>query len=125
MKRLKIAFITTYDAQDVNAWSGLSFYISKVLEKYVGEIEYICNLNLQPDTATRLNKIRHKLFGDKQYFLERTESVGKHYAKQVEKRIKHKNFDLIFSLGTIPIAFLETNIPRILYKYNIIFFFLF
>jgi len=44
MKQLKIAYIITYDAENVNNWSGLGYYISKIVEKYLGDVDYIVNL---------------------------------------------------------------------------------
>ena len=56
MKKLKIAYITTYDATDVNNWSGLGYYIAKTLEKHVGDIEYVGNLNYRQMQSTILTK---------------------------------------------------------------------
>ena len=46
----------------------------------------------------------------KHYIPDRTENAGLQYARQVEEKLKGKFFDLIFSPGTVPIAYLETKI---------------
>jgi glycosyltransferase involved in cell wall biosynthesis len=110
MNKLKIAYVTVYDAQDVNQWSGLPFYISETIKKYIGEIEFIGNLKSKYTIKNIYKKIYYK-FVEQKYFLDRTEENGKYYASQVKKKIKGKSFDLIFAPGTIPIAYLDICSP--------------
>lgn len=111
MRRLRIAYVTTYDATNVNNWSGSGNYIARTLDKYVGDVEYIGDLERKSYIRNDIRKIYCRLLGGKEFHAERTAVVGKHYAMQVEKQIQGKKFDLIFSPGTIPIAYLDTNVP--------------
>lgn len=113
MKKLKIAYVTTYDGTNVNNWSGLGYYISKTLKKYVGEVEYIGNLVSKKFLRNYIKKGYSMIIEKKHFYEDRTAEIGKFYAEQVEKQIKGKNYDIIFSPGSIPIAYLETNIPKI------------
>ena len=112
-KRLKIAYVTSYDAKDVNNWSGLGVYIARTLEKYIGDVEYIGAMDYRESFIDFLIKGATRLFSNKEYLTDRTERAGKHYARIVEEKITGKKFDLIFSPGTIPIAWLKTDIPII------------
>lgn len=112
MRRLKIAYITTYDVNNVNNWSGIGYFIANTVKKYLGDVEFIGNLNQRRFLENDLKRIYHKILFQKSFRSERTiPLVGQFYAQQVEKQIAGKNFDLIFSPGTIPIAYLKTNIP--------------
>ncbi len=113
MKRLKIAYVTTYNALDVNNWSGLGYFIAKTLEKHLGNVEFIGNLKIRKYLLNYLKKAYCKLIEHKYFHEERTKKVGQYYAFQVENLLKGKNYDLIFSPGTIPIAYLDTKIPKI------------
>lgn len=112
---LKIAYITSYDANDINNWSGTGYYISKTVEKYLGSLTYIGILEAKEFISHKIKKLKYKVFGEI-YDPIRTELIGRFYAQEIEKQIKGKHFDLIFSPGTIPIAYLETNIPVIFWS---------
>lgn len=111
MKKLKIAYVTTYDASDVNNWSGTGYYISKTLEKIAGKIEYIGGLNFKPTITTNINNTIHNRFYKKSYQWERSEIAGKQFSKQISDKLRNKDIDIIFSPGTIPIAYLDTKVP--------------
>ena len=38
---MKVAYVTTYDASNPNAWSGTGHYIAKSLERQGVEVAYI------------------------------------------------------------------------------------
>jgi len=111
MKKLKIAYISSYNSEDANNWSGLGYYISKTLQEHVGDVEYFGSLKYKNNYKLYYNKIVNKFIYKKNYMYDHTETVGRQYAKQVNEWLKGKSFDLIFSPGTIPIAYLDTNIP--------------
>jgi glycosyltransferase involved in cell wall biosynthesis len=113
---MKIAFVTEYDAQDINSWSGTSYYMSKALLDAGIEIDFIGDLKSLPGTffIFRLrnliyNKLFKKRFGVYESFYEPKNL--KHLARQVQERIKNSDIDIVFSPGAIPIAYLETKKP--------------
>ena len=111
MKRLKIAYVSIYDSTDVHKWSGLGYYIAKTLEKHVGDIDYIGNLEIKRFIDYELKRVVNKIFLGKQFLYDVAPKVIKNYAEEIEKRINGKKYDIIFSPGTLPIAMLETKIP--------------
>jgi len=113
MKKLKIAYVTTYDGRNVNNWSGLSYYIANTLQKYIGEVYFIGNLNKKTFLINTLKRGFAKIIEGKSFHIDRTKEIGIYYAEQVKNQIKNNKYDIIFSPGTIPIAYLETNLPKI------------
>jgi len=116
MKKLKIAYITIYDARDINNWSGTGYYISKTVEKYLGDVTYIGNLKTKKFFQHYIKKLWHKIIFRKSYDINRSELTGRAYAQLVEKELKKKNYDLIFSPDTIPIAYLKTDVPIVFWN---------
>lgn len=111
MKRLKIAYVTGYDAGDVNNWSGTAYYIAQALAKHIGTVDYIGNLKTKKYIRHIFKKIYNRCIFGKSYYHDRSGEIGRYYAKQVTACLKNNEYDLIFSPGTIPIAYLETNVP--------------
>jgi glycosyltransferase involved in cell wall biosynthesis len=118
---MKIAFVTIDNAEDINSWSGTFYYLAKSLIKAGIDIEYISGLKSLPESSFsfRLKKfIYGRLFkgklGSYECFYEPANL--KYMASQVEKKLKNSNADLIFSPGAIPIAFLNSAKPIVLWS---------
>lgn len=116
MRRLKIAYVTIYDASDVNNWSGTGHYIAKTVEKYLGDITYIGNLKPKKFFIHYLKRAFNKIFNGKSYDPLRSELTGRAYSQLVQKQLVNNHFDLIFCPDTLPIAYLETNIPIVFWN---------
>lgn len=111
MKRLKIAYVTVYDAKDIHNWSGLGYYIAKTLEKHVGDLDYIGNLRTKKFAIPEAKRILNKLLFNKEFWSEITPEVVGDWAKQIEEKLDGKIYDIIFCPGSRPISMLKTNIP--------------
>ena len=110
---MKLAYVTTYDATDIKQWSGLGYYITESLKNQSLSIEYIGSLR---GRYSLLSKIKRRLYGrffHKTYLKDREPLILKNYASQVRERLSNLNSDIIFSPGTIPIAYLECNQPKV------------
>jgi glycosyltransferase involved in cell wall biosynthesis len=110
----KIAFVSTYDSDNINNWSGSPYYISKTVKEYIGNIDFIGNLRSKFYFSNLVKDIYYSKLKKKVFLTERTKIIGKYYAKQVDYSLKRKNYDLIISIGVIPIAYLETEIPIVM-----------
>ncbi len=107
---MKVAYITTYDSSDIRNWSGTGgFYIRQALERQGNEIIPIGNLGRKKTPLMALKERYYSKFLKKQYIFREEPSILKSYARQVEKRLKHQDHDLIFCPHTYPIAYLKTK----------------
>lgn len=108
---MKIAYITTYDPTDIASWSGASVNILKTLKSCGFQIETIGNLHDKCSLFTRIKKVIYSKLLSKNYLRDREPMVLKSYASQVEKALASIDFDIVFSPGTVPIAYLKTEKP--------------
>jgi|WetSurMetagenome_2_1015567.scaffolds.fasta_scaffold01023_6 glycosyltransferase involved in cell wall biosynthesis len=118
---MRIAFVTIYDAKDIGNWSGTAYYMSKAFIDAGVEIEYVGGLKeisgenlifrLRNFFYTRILKNKH---GD--YKSQYEPQNLKFIAGQVQKRLKELEVDIVFSPGAIPIAYLDTKIPIVLWS---------
>jgi glycosyltransferase involved in cell wall biosynthesis len=112
---MTIAYVTRYSARDVRSWSGLNYYIAKVLEKNGARIEYIDNLRMPNYLAEKIRERVIPLLSGKKYLIDRSIPVAKSYARQVARRLKKTKADVVFCPANLPIAFLDTNLPIVFY----------
>ena len=107
---MKVAYVTTYDSSDISVWSGLGYFIRKSLSLSGIEIECIDNLNDRWKILGIKNILYKNLFSQT-YQRIRNPKILKYYAKQVEQNLLKLDVDVVFSPGTIPISYLNTERP--------------
>jgi glycosyltransferase involved in cell wall biosynthesis len=112
---MKISYITAYDALNIHNWSGLSYYIAKSLENEGADIDYIGSLQTKKSPVYKLKGLLYNRILGKKYLSEREHAIAKWYAVQATSRLKN-NTDIIFSPGSIPIAFIDNNKPKVIYS---------
>lgn len=111
---MKISYVTRYDALDIHNWSGLGYSIAKMLENQDTDIQYIGNLETKVNFINQLQgKICGRIFG-KKFDKAKTPFVAKKYAEQVKARLS-ADTDIVFSVGSIVTALLETEQPKVFY----------
>jgi len=108
---MKISYVTTYDATDVRNWSGLGYYIAQSLKNQLVSIEYIGSLREKHELLFKAKKLFYKSFFHKMYLRDREPLILKNYAHQVKKQLSSSNSSIVFSPGTIPIAYLDCDQP--------------
>jgi glycosyltransferase involved in cell wall biosynthesis len=107
---VKAAYVTTFDSSDVRAWSGLVYYISRCLELAGITVEPMGPLSPRVHPLARVWHVEAKLRG-LGYQVDRHPRVAGAHAAEVKRRIESQPCDLVFSIGTIPIAHLESRRP--------------
>lgn len=110
---MKIAYVTTFDAKDITNWSGLPFYLASNLKKNDVKLIYVGPLKKKISLLAILLKWYYRLCSNLKYTDDREPTVLRYYAKQVSKKLKDKDYDLILSPGTIPISYLDVKKPII------------
>ena len=108
---MTLAYVTTYDASDVHAWSGSGNFILRALQDGGFQTKSIGNLKDKQSLLLKVkNAYYHKLLS-KTHLRDREPIILRDYARQVEKDPEFMSCDIVFSPGTIPIAYLQTEKP--------------
>lgn len=117
---MKVYFVTLFDAQNIRNWSGTAYYLSKSLEKAGVEVEYIGDLKSLPGNYFKFrfrsflyNKLLKKKLGTYISFYE-PENL-QYIAEQVAEKLNYREDGIVLSPGAIPIAYLKTNMPVVLW----------
>lgn len=108
---MKIAYVTTYNASDVHAWSGIGSHLLQAFQNIGLQTVSIGNLKIRNDLSYKLKGIFYRKLRSKKYLRDREPSLLIDYARQVEKRLAKTDYDIVVSPGTIPIAYLKTDRP--------------
>jgi glycosyltransferase involved in cell wall biosynthesis len=108
---MRAAFVTIDDPFDATAWSGINRSMALALEKQDIELDYIGPLRDPYRTLKRARRALDRALGRSGYLPDRSHLSARSFASQIGQRLRYRRPDLVFATGTIPIAFLETDIP--------------
>ena len=110
---MKLAFVSCSNPADVNAWSGLPTHILQALRAAGADIETVCypEKGFKTSSLSLVKRVYYMLFQRQRYLRDREERMVKSYAAEIEAQLKGGTQDVIFSLGTLPIAHLRTKDP--------------
>ncbi|MFG0315246.1 MAG: glycosyltransferase family 4 protein [Phycisphaerales bacterium] len=114
-RQLRAAFVTLFDASDVTKMSGTGYNISQALISKGLDLQFIGSLKKK---ITPMNVLRHgfnRFLLRKNDMPQRDTAFLKHYARQVEQQLQGLDVDLIFASGTLPISYLDTDLPLVLW----------
>ena len=109
---MKIAYITTISPNNKNSWSGTNYYVKKALEDLGCELYCIFGYNKYTFKGIFFKII--SIIFRKKYQAIRSIEVSKGWANFVKKKLE-SNTDVVLSLSTIPVAFLDIDIPIYVY----------
>lgn len=118
-KRIKIAFLTAFDLQDIQSWSwgGTFYYMAQALQKHCGEVSYIGPIYCWEQFIAKIIAKGARLLLKKNFVRFHNFLVAKKYAKVAAQRLAGGAFDVIFTpVGEPEIAFLKTDIPIVLFE---------
>jgi glycosyltransferase involved in cell wall biosynthesis len=110
---MKIAYVTIADPADIRAWSGINHYILRALSNQPGvEVIPVGPLKTPRVMVSKLKTLRARLLPSRgRYLWTRDPGLLRTYARKVSRKLRDVRCDLIFSPGTEPIAYLETEKP--------------
>ncbi|HEY5704451.1 MAG TPA: glycosyltransferase family 4 protein [Terrimicrobiaceae bacterium] len=112
---MRIAYVTIADPADIRAWSGLNHCILRALSGQPGvEVIPVGPLKTLRVMLSKLKTLRARLLPSRgRYLWTRDPGLLRTYARKVNRILRDVPCDLIFSPGTEPIAYLETEIPMV------------
>src|SRR5581483_10679317 len=114
-KRIKIAFLTSFDPLDRRSWSGTVYYLAQALEKHCGEVSYIGPMKIREKMIGKIINKCSRLFLKKGFEYNASFLVAKKYAKIAAQRLANHDFDVVITVAGSPeIAFLKADIPIVL-----------
>ena len=108
---MKVAFVTTHNSADKHAWSGIVFHMLAALRAAGLEVDAIDRLEDPLSIFWKAKSRLNNLMFRKHCHYDREPRTLRRYARAVESRLDALKPDVIFSPGTIPIAYLKTKIP--------------
>lgn len=109
--KMRMAFVTNYNSSDVTAWSGSMFNMLSALKETGIHIHTIDKLSDPYGVMFKAKRMIKNIALRKNYLRDREPLTLRWYARQVERRLSRIQPDIVFSAGTIPIAYLETDRP--------------
>lgn len=110
-RNLRIAFVDVSDVRDPHTWSGIPFHILHALRAEGHDVTAIGPLN----RWARFAYIVQRLSFSKTLQTDRMPLALWSYARQMERALAGKRFDLILATSTIPIARLKTSVPIVVW----------
>jgi len=119
--RPRIAFISVYDSRDVHSFSGTGYYLTEYLQKNWGDVDHLGPLEEGLNIKMHLLKAKlRSAFLGKRHLADGcygSRAIAYDHARQVQKRLRQKDYDVIVSPHGIHISLagLETDIPIVLY----------
>jgi glycosyltransferase involved in cell wall biosynthesis len=108
---MRIGYVTAYDANEVENWSGLGYFIPKALEAESIEVVRIGPLSEHVDYFTKAKALLYRCLTRKELLLDRVPRVLQSYADQVARKLNGLSVDIVFSPSTLPISYLHSRTP--------------
>jgi hypothetical protein len=112
---MKLTYVTTYNASNIQNWSGIGYYMAKALQDAFIPLNYIGSLHETTSSISNIKQRAYARFLKQVYLLDRDPIVLRSYAAQVAEQLSQLDTDIVFSPGTIPIAFLECEQPLVVW----------
>lgn len=112
---MRIAYTTTFDAEDVHNWSGTPFHMSRALAKEGTTLDYFGSLNRKLPPFFKVKQMYKKWFCNQRESPRFNIVAAKHYSLQISQQLKNRTFDAILSPLINPISYLECKQPIVLW----------
>lgn len=108
---VKIAFATTADPLDVHTWSGIPSHMVASLKKQAFTVDCLGPLVDEQSLYLKLKRHAYRRFLGKRFLPERIPARLKNLSQQVARKLEGKNYDLVFSSGSMELAYLDCKEP--------------
>jgi glycosyltransferase involved in cell wall biosynthesis len=111
---MKVAFVTAYDPLNPVLHNGSGYYTGVALRQNGIEVDHFGPLTMRHSLRYGVRKAWYRHVFNRAYDRTREPEILKDYARQIERRLKTSDYDVVFSAmspGSQPVAYLETNKP--------------
>src|SRR3990167_9316553 len=94
---MRIAYTTTFDAQDIHNWSGTPYYMSQALQTTGFEINYISALKRRLPPWFKVKQTWQKIMSNQRESPRFNIVAAKHYSEQVKLKLASLTIDAVIS----------------------------
>lgn len=108
---MKLAYVTIFASLDVHAWSGLGVYMHNALRGTGFRTTAIGGLRYEYDFIYKTKEILYNKVLAKRYAMLWDAILLKRFAAQVDRALAASQADVVFSVWTNPIAYVQTEKP--------------
>lgn len=112
--KLKIGFVSAWDASDITAWSGVPYHMLTHLKKQDVQVEVFSPLNQAFKYLLAPAKLCARLMG-RNVTLEQFRLALRSYASQIERLMRKRPVDVILSTNSIPVSLLDCRQPVLIW----------
>lgn len=111
---MRIAYTTTFNANDVHNWSGTPYHMAKAFSDH-SSVDYIGSLSRKLPLFFKTKQVFKKYIASQRESPRFNVVAAKHYSQQVTKRLANLPVDAVVSPLINPIAYLDTQKPIVLW----------
>jgi glycosyltransferase involved in cell wall biosynthesis len=108
---MKIAYVTTYDARSADGFSGTGHFMARSLESAGLSVDLIGPLEPRRPLLVNAKRAWYRLVTKTYFEWTRDPTMARRYASDVARRLTGGGYDVVFSPGTVPVAYLEDAPP--------------
>lgn len=115
---MKAAFVTAYDPLNPVLYNGSGYYSGLALKESGVDLDYVGPLHMRHAFRYGVRKAWYEYRFHRAFDRTREPEIVKDYARQIERRLKTVECDVVFSPmspGSQPVAFLETDKPIVVW----------
>lgn len=108
---MRIAYVTTYDARNPHAWSGLGYFIWRALANAGAVVELVGPLEVRCPPQLIAKRLVQRYVIGKQYLWERAPRGAEVFAGEAERLLGAIDYDVVLAPDTVPVAYLTSDRP--------------
>lgn len=112
---MKLAYLTTFDAENVRSWSGTPYYMSKSFSECNTDVAYIGKLTKKTAPLFKLIQAWKKFSAGQRESPRFNIHAAKEFSKQAELQLAKLAVDAIIAPQINPIAYLNCKQPLVLW----------
>jgi glycosyltransferase involved in cell wall biosynthesis len=112
---LRVAYVCYYDPMDITKWSGTGYHMHKALAEAGVDVTLIGPLRNQHNPINIARYLWNKKVRKLNDHPHRDPGFLRHYARQVEARLRTLDVDLVVGPGGLPLCYLETDLPIVVW----------
>lgn len=110
-----VAYLSQYDATDVRSWSGTGRAMAMCLREAGFQLHLVGPLKNQLHPINVGRYLAHKYLLRHGDHPQRDPSFLRYFSRQAEQKLAAINADVIFAPGGLPLSYLRTSLPVVLW----------